>query len=107
MSPSEKAPAATPLALARLLLAIEEFRRVRGRDPYTRELLGFLGEWGFGEGLIDLAESLGLIYRYDDYCSPETRRVCRFNGITKRGLEFLRLVKRVSRLVGIRPSDLA
>jgi len=77
-------------ALARLLSAIEDFSQSHGRDPYTRELLGILRSWGYGEGILLLAWDLGLVERYDDYCNEQSKRVCRFNRLSKRGREFLR-----------------
>ncbi len=78
------------MGLARLLETIEEFSSRRGRDPYTRELLGFLRMWGYGEDLLLLAWDLGFVDRYDDYCGPGSRRLCRFNKLSDLGREFLR-----------------
>ncbi|WP_054842870.1 hypothetical protein [Vulcanisaeta distributa] len=90
--------------LARLLEVIEEFDSRRGgRDPYTRELLGYLRMWGgYGEDLLLLAWDLGgLVERYDDYCDPRTQRVCRFNRVSRRGgREFLRHYRALMRLLG-------
>ncbi|MCG2863988.1 MAG: hypothetical protein L7G99_06165 [Vulcanisaeta sp.] len=77
-------------ALARLLSVIEDFSQSHGRDPYTRELLGILRSWGYGESILLLAWDLGLVERYDDYCDEQSKRVCRFNRLSKRGREFLR-----------------
>ncbi|WP_054848932.1 hypothetical protein [Vulcanisaeta sp. JCM 14467] len=86
--------------LARLLETIEEFSFRKGRDPYTRELLGYLRTWGYGEDLLLLALRLGLVERYDDYCDPRSMRVCRFNRVSGRGREFLRHYRELLRLVG-------
>jgi len=77
-------------ALVRLLTAVEDFSLAHGRDPYTRELLGVLRSWGYGESILLLAWDLGLVERYDDYCNERSRRVCRFNRLSERGREFLR-----------------
>jgi len=45
-----KPPPTSLHALVRLLTVIEEFTRLHGRGPYTRELLSQLRSWGYGEG---------------------------------------------------------
>jgi len=77
-------------ALVRLLTAVEDFSLAHGRDPYTRELLGVLRSWGYGESILLLAWDLGLVERYNDYCNEQSKRICRFNRLSKRGREFLR-----------------
>ena len=91
--------------MARLIETIEEFSSRRGRDPYTRELLGYLRTWGYGEDLLMLAWRLGLVERYDDYCDPRSMRVCRFNRVSRKGREFLRHYRGLLRLIGV--GDLA
>jgi hypothetical protein len=86
-------------ALVRLLTVIEEFTRLHGRGPYTRELLSQLRSWGYGEGLLSLAWGLGLVERYDDYCNGRGGRVCRFNRLSERGREFLRSYGELLRLL--------
>ncbi len=74
--------------LARLLEVIEEFESRKGRDPYTRELLGYLRMWGgYGEDLLLLAWNLGgLVERYDDYCDPRTRGFVGLIGLVEGGV---------------------
>ena len=87
-------------ALVRLLVVIEGFSLAYGRDPYTRELLSVLRSWGYGESILLLAWDLGLVERYDDYCNEHSRRVCRFNRLSKRGREFLRHYNELLKLLG-------
>jgi hypothetical protein len=87
-------------ALVRLLTAVEDFSLAHGRDPYTRELLGVLRSWGYGESILLLAWDLGLVERYDDYCDERSRRVCRFNRLSKRGRELLRHYNELLKLLG-------
>ncbi|GGI71444.1 hypothetical protein GCM10007112_05340 [Vulcanisaeta souniana JCM 11219] len=98
-------PEVPMFGLARLLEVIEEFESRKGRDPYTRELLGYLRMWGYGEDLLLLAWNLGLVERYDDYCDPRTQRVCRFNRVSGRGREFLKHYRALMRLLGQSDGD--
>ncbi|WP_291999463.1 hypothetical protein [Caldivirga sp.] len=90
-----------PLAIIRLLMAIDDFERVKGRSPYTREVLDLIHEWGYGEWIIQAAYDLGLIERYDDYCSRDVKRVCRFNKLSDRGRRFLESVSLIMSLSGV------
>jgi hypothetical protein len=85
------------LRVVRLLETVWQFYRERGRWPYTREVLSMLRSWGCGQETLRVAELLGLIERYDGYCSARARRLCRFNALTDGGLRVLRAARALRR----------
>jgi hypothetical protein len=87
------------LRVVRLLETVWQFYRERGRWPYTREVLSLLRSWGCGQETLRVAELLGLIERYDGYCSARARRrrLCRFNALTDGGLRVLRAARALRR----------
>ena len=88
------------IGLARLLEVVELVELSRGYGPYTRELLGYLRMWGYGESILMLAWDLGLVERYDGKC-PDGVRVCRFNRLSAKGRRFLRHYRELLRLMGL------
>jgi hypothetical protein len=71
---------------------------LKKRPLYTRELLRILRSWGDSHALLKELESLGLVFRYIDYCISSKRK-CVYNKISEKGIEFLTLLESLLLLI--------
>ncbi len=78
--------------ILRLLKTIADFTSKTGRDPYTREVLTWLKTWGYGHKILKLAESLGLVYRYESPHPVHEHIICIYNALTQLGEKILKIL---------------
>jgi hypothetical protein len=59
----------------KILRVAAEYKKVKGKGPYTRELLRLAanGDRGYSMQLIEELHELGLLHRYEDYLDDKVR----------------------------------